>query len=257
MVHFSPASLGELDRDGCAQPEPSSRRHERRRRGALLRKGPYRLDKVAAETGLRLREYCALLSLFAHRHEKIVTVYSAGRETSPRRDPTRSTRSSECISLTGRSAGRGWDPVTGQPNAMGGREVGGLANMLAAHMEIGRPGRCAITCSVSGMRRRSAAEAGHQPMKCFSAVADGRVKAIWIMGTDHRRLDAEADLVEAALGEPLPVLVSECASRRRAPLRHAHVKLPAAAWARQSITDSDKRSRQQPFFRCRARRGPN
>jgi anaerobic selenocysteine-containing dehydrogenase len=42
--------------------------------------------------------------------------------------------------------------LTGQPNAMGGREVGGLANMLAAHMELADP-RIATSCRTSGTRQ--------------------------------------------------------------------------------------------------------
>ena len=62
-----------------------------------------------------------------------------------------------CHLATGRIGRPGMGPfsVTGQPNAMGGREVGGLANQLAAHMQLRRPRRSSIACAASGRRPAS------------------------------------------------------------------------------------------------------
>ncbi|MDQ9878483.1 molybdopterin-dependent oxidoreductase, partial [Acinetobacter baumannii] len=69
--------------------------------------------------------------------EKTVTVYSQGvNQSSSGTDKVNAIIN--CHLMTGRIGRPGMGPfsVTGQPNAMGGREVGGLANMLAAHMDF-------------------------------------------------------------------------------------------------------------------------
>ena len=74
-------------------------------------------------------------------------------------------------------------PLTGQPNAMGGREVGGLANQLAAHMGYD-------ATSVDRVRRfwqapAMATREGLKAVDMFNAVADGRIKGLWIMATNR------------------------------------------------------------------------
>ncbi len=75
--------------------------------------------------------------------------------------------------------------LTGQPNAMGGREVGGLANQLAAHM-------ASLPRDIDRVRRfwnapAMATRPGLKAVDLFDAVADGRVKAIWIAATNPGR----------------------------------------------------------------------
>ena len=110
---------------------------------------------------------------------------TARASTSRRPAPTRSTPSSTAISRRGASAGPGMGPfsVTGQPNAMGGREVGGLANMLAAHMDIEN---AAHRDRVQRFWHSPtiAAKPGLKAVDMFRAVADGRIKALWIMATN-------------------------------------------------------------------------
>ena len=72
--------------------------------------------------------------------------------------------------------------LTGQPNAMGGREVGGLANQLAAHMafspaEIDRVSRF---WNAPNMARRE----GLKAVQMFDAIERGKIKALWVMGTN-------------------------------------------------------------------------
>eukprot|EP01036_Dinobryon_divergens_P038852 gene38852-51075_t len=93
--------------------------------------------------------------------------------------------------------GAGPFSLTGQPNAMGGREVGGLANTLAAHMDfdpdaIGRIGRFWNS-------DRVATKPGLKAVDLFAAIADGRVKAVWIMATNPVDSMPEADGVRAAI----------------------------------------------------------
>src|SRR5690606_19132277 len=89
--------------------------------------------------------------------------------------------------------------LTGQPNAMGGREVGGLANQLAAHMG-------GSAAEVDRVRRfwnapQVAASEGLKAVQMFEAIARGKIKALWVMGTNPAVSLPEADAVRAALGK--------------------------------------------------------
>lgn len=151
---------------------------------------------------------------------------------------------------TGRIGRPGAAPfsVTGQPNAMGGREVGGLANQLAAHMDPDVPE------DVERLRRfwRAPALTGGQGLKAvemFRAVESGRIKAIWIMGTNPAVSLPEASRVRRAL-EACPLVIVSDVVADNDTLRHAHIRLPAAAWSEKdgTVTNSERRiSRQRPF----------
>ena len=70
----------------------------------------------------------------------------------------------------------------GQPNAMGGREVGGLANMLAAHMHF-TPEEVDRVRRYWGAPRIITGE-GMKAVALFDAIARGKIKALWVMGTN-------------------------------------------------------------------------
>ena len=151
---------------------------------------------------------------------------------------------------TGRIGRPGAGPfsVTGQPNAMGGREVGGLANQLAAHMGFD-------PASINLVRRfwdapRMAPAEGLKAVDMFRAIDDGRIKAVWIMGTNPAVSLPESDLVRRALARCPTVIVSDCVADTDT-LRYAHIRLPALAWGEKSgtVTNSDRTvSRQRPFL---------
>jgi assimilatory nitrate reductase catalytic subunit len=90
-----------------------------------------------------------------------------------------------CHLATGRIGRAGMGPfsVTGQPSAMGGREVGGLANQLAAHMRLDSADDRDRVRRFWGAPRMPA-QPGLKAVELFDAMLDGRVKAIWIAGTN-------------------------------------------------------------------------
>ncbi|WP_029013395.1 nitrate reductase [Niveispirillum irakense] len=151
---------------------------------------------------------------------------------------------------TGRVGKPGSSPfsVTGQPNAMGGREVGGLANQLAAHMNPDYP------LDVERLRRfwKAPALKGGQGLKAvdmFRAIRDGRIKALWIMATNPAVSLPESDLVREALALCPTVIVSDIVDDTDS-LHHAHIRLPALGWGEKdgTVTNSERRiSRQRPF----------
>jgi len=151
---------------------------------------------------------------------------------------------------TGRIGKPGAGPfsITGQPNAMGGREVGGLASTLAAHMDfapdnVARVGRFWAAPSM-------ATKPGLKAVDLFRAVRDGRIKALWVMATNPAVSMPDANMVRDALATCPFVVVSDVIAETDTSV-HAHVRLPAAAWGEKdgTVTNSERCiSRQRAFL---------
>ncbi len=147
-----------------------------------------------------------------------------------------------CHLATGRIGRIGCGPLslTGQPNAMGGREVGGLANQLAAHMDLGSSSDRARV-----QRFWNAPVIADKPglaaVELFEAVERGEVKAIWIMATNPVVSLPNADKVKRALEKCECVVVSDCVARSDT-LDLAHIKLPAQGWSEKDgmVTNSER-----------------
>ena len=206
-------------------------------------------EKVAATTGLSLAELSRFYDLVI-ANDKTVTVYSQGvNQSSAGTDKVNAIINTHL--LTGRIGKPGCGPfsVTGQPNAMGGREVGGLANMLAAHMDIDNADHRAL---VQDFWRapKIAAKPGLKAVDLFQAIHDGRIKAVWIIATNPVDSLPDADFVRAALEKCPFVAVSDVAENTDTG-RYAHVILPAEAWGEKdgTVTNSERRISRQRSLR--------
>jgi assimilatory nitrate reductase catalytic subunit len=202
---------------------------------------------VAAITRLAEADLKAFYDLFVST-ERVMTVFSQGvNQSSAGTDKVNAIIN--CHLATGRIGRPGMGPfsVTGQPNAMGGREVGGLANQLAAHMSFDRPSdvdRVGRFWNAANMASRP----GLKAVDLFDALRDGRVKAIWIMATNPAASMPRADRVREALEACPFVVVSDCWDTDTTAL--ADIVLPAASWGEKNgtVTNSERRiSRQRPF----------
>jgi assimilatory nitrate reductase catalytic subunit len=156
-----------------------------------------------------------------------------------------------CHLATGRIGRPGMGPfsLTGQPNAMGGREVGGLANQLAAHMGF-------TAAEIDRVRRfwnapRMATREGRKAVEMFEAIERGEIKALWVMATNPAVSLPRAGAVRAALAKLELFVVSENVRSNDTVNAGAHVLLPAAAWGEKdgAVTNSERRiSRQRAFL---------
>ena len=207
------------------------------------------LDRVAADCGIDVEHVRAFFELFA-RTERVVTAFSQGvNQSSAGTDKVNAIIN--CHLLTGRIGRAGMGPfsITGQPNAMGGREVGGMANMLAAHMDLENPAH-RQTVQTFWDSPRMATRAGRKAVEMFDAIHDGRIKAVWIMATNPVVSLPDANRVREALRGCELVVVSDCVARTDT-LDYAHVRLPAAAWGEKdgTVTNSERCiSRQRAFL---------
>ena len=215
---------------------------------AAARKSAPSLEAVAQIADVAAGELARFYDWFAAT-ERSVTVYSQGaNQSSAGTDKVNAIVN--CHLATGRIGRPGMGPLslTGQPNAMGGREVGGLANQLAAHMSFADP------ADIDRVRRfwnapRMATRPGLKAVDLFDALIDGTVKALWILSTNPAVSMPRAEGVRAALGACPFVAVSDCWPTDTTGF--ADVVLPAAAWGEKdgTVTNSERCISRQRAFR--------
>ncbi|MGB6309392.1 MAG: molybdopterin-dependent oxidoreductase [Steroidobacteraceae bacterium] len=193
------------------------------------------------------------------RTERVITLFSQGvNQSSSGTDKANSIIN--CHLLTGRIGRPGAGPfsITGQPNAMGGREVGGLANTLAAHMELEREDHRRLVQEFWGSPRM-ADKPGYKAVELFEAMHSGKVKAVWIAATNPVVSLPNADRARAALSRCELVVLADCVADTDTGAL-AHVLLPAAAWGEKegTVTNSERCiSRQRIFLPAPAQARPD
>ncbi|QDY99691.1 nitrate reductase [Nitratireductor mangrovi] len=206
------------------------------------------LERVAEICDLATGDIERFYAWFATT-QRTVTVYSQGVNQSAH-GTDKVNAILNCHLATGRVGKPGASPfsVTGQPNAMGGREVGGLANQLAAHIGFDDP---AAADSVARFWRAPSMvrSAGLKAVDMFEAISDGQVKALLVMGTNPAVSMPNARRVREALRRCDFVAVADVV--RTDTTAFADVLLPAAAWGEKdgTVTNSERRiSRQRRFL---------
>jgi assimilatory nitrate reductase catalytic subunit len=205
---------------------------------------------TALATGLTEQDVAEFFQMFRNT-PRVVTLYSQGVNQSAQ-GTDKVNAIINCHLATGRIGKPGASPfsLTGQPNAMGGREVGGLANQLAAHMAFTPP-------DIDRVRRfwkapRIATHEGLKAVQMFEAIGRGEIKALWVIGTNPAVSLPDADAARAALKKLELFVVSENVRSNDTVKAGVHVLLPAQAWGEKSgtVTNSERRiSRQRAFLR--------
>ena len=143
--------------------------------------------------------------------------------------------------------GAGPFSLTGQPNAMGGREVGGLANLLSAHRDLSNPQHRAEVAALWGVPSVPE-KPGKTAVEMFQAAADGEIKALWIACTNPAQSMPDQATVRRALERAEFVVVQE-AFATTATCEFAGLLLPATTWGEKdgTVTNSERRiSRVRP-----------
>jgi assimilatory nitrate reductase catalytic subunit len=206
------------------------------------------LTALSEATGLST---CDLRTFFhwVEQTPATITIYSQGvNQSSAGSDKVNAIIN--CHLVTGRIGKPGCGPfsVTGQPNAMGGREVGGLSNQLVAHMDFAPE-------DVDRVQRfwdapNMATRPGLKAVDLFEAVHDGKIKALWVMATNPVVSLPNADRVRAAI-EACPLVAVSDVTALSDTAKLADIILPATGWGEKSgtVTNSERRiSRQRSFL---------
>ncbi|MCL4137745.1 UNVERIFIED_CONTAM: hypothetical protein GTU68_016696, partial [Idotea baltica] len=207
------------------------------------------LDKVADFTGLSVADVRTFYLLYLN-NKKVVTVYSQGVNQSHKGTDTVNAIINVHLA-TGLIGSEGCGPfsITGQPNAMGGREVGGLANMLACHMDLENEQHQSLVQRYWNSPN-VASKAGLKAVDLFNAVKEGKIKALWVMATNPADSMPNANVVaDAIAGCPFVVVSDVMAQTDTAKV--ADVLLPAMAWSEKdgTVTNSERRISRQMAFR--------
>ncbi|MFZ5844362.1 MAG: molybdopterin-dependent oxidoreductase [Pseudomonadota bacterium] len=215
---------------------------------AAARAATPNLTTVAQHCGIAEDELLRFYRKFAAT-ARVVTGFSQGiNQSSTGTDKVNAILNVHLASGRIGKPGAGPFSITGQPNAMGGREVGGMASTLAAHLSFSASDRALLQRFWSAPNLVSAP--GLKAVDMFEAMADGNVKAVWIMATNPVVSLPNADRVRAALKRCEFVVVSDFV-RHTDTLACAQLRLPALAWGEKSgtVTNSERRvSRQRAFL---------
>lgn len=200
---------------------------------------------VAEQTGLSPANILKFFNTFVN-FKKVVTVYSQGINQSEVGTDTVNSIIN-CHLATGKIGKPGSGPfsVTGQPNAMGGREVGGLANMLTCHMDIENQHHRSLVQAF--WKSPSIAETqGPKAIDLFKKIKSGQIKLLWVMATNPVDSLPEADSIKNIVANIPNLIVSDVINDTDT-AEHAHILLPALAWGEKdgTVTNSERRISRQ------------
>jgi assimilatory nitrate reductase catalytic subunit len=216
------------------------------------------LTAAARTTALDEADVARFFELF-RTTDRVVTCYSQGVNQSAQ--GTDKVNAIINVHLaTGRIGRPGTGPfsLTGQPNAMGGREVGGLANQLAAHMGFSPAERDRVQRFWNAPRLVTGE--GLKAVDMFEAIERGTIKALWVMATNPAVSLPRAGAMRAALKKLELFVLSENVLSNDTVDAGAQVLLPAAAWGEKegTVTNSERRiSRQRAFLPLPAEAQPD
>ncbi len=215
------------------------------------------LAALAKTCGLEPEALLRFFQLFAN-NERCVTVFSQGvNQSSQGVDKVNAIINNHLATGKLGKLGASAFSITGQPNAMGGREVGALSNLLAGHLDY-KPEHLDALAGFWNTTNLSQ-KPGHKAVDLFDKVAKGEIKAIWIMGTNPAvSLPESSKIREALLSCPM-VVVSDCIAETDT-TRYADVLLPAAGWGERdgTVTNSERMlSRQRAFVEAQGDTKPD
>ncbi|MFC7408186.1 molybdopterin-dependent oxidoreductase [Hydrogenophaga atypica] len=206
---------------------------------ALVRE--YTPESVAQTCGLRKEDLFTAAKWFA-TSPATLSLYCQGLNQSS----SGTAKNATLINLhlaTGQIGKPGAGPfsLTGQPNAMGGREVGGLANLLSAHRDLANPAHRAEVAALWGVPDVPE-KPGKTAVEMFQAAADGEIKALWIACTNPAQSMPDQAIVRRALQRAEFVIVQE-AFATAATCDFADLLLPATTWGEKegTVTNSERR----------------
>ncbi|MGP4906871.1 molybdopterin-dependent oxidoreductase [Psychrobacter faecalis] len=243
-THLYNGLLHYLEQEGCGDKDYLKQCHDVK--PALEAAKTWTIDKVATACGISadlVQEFYALVAA----NDKTVTAFSMGvNQSASGTDKVNAIINTHLY--TGRVGRVGASPfsLTGQPNAMGGREVGALANLLAAHLDLDNEQHRQLVADFWQAPQPITAEVGVKACDAADAILDGRIKAIWVMATNPVVSLPDADKFRHALAACDLVIVSDC-SVDSDTVKCADIVLPAQGWGEKSgtVTNSERRISRQ------------
>ena len=202
----------------------------------------YPPDRAAALCGLTASQVRDAALLFG-RSRAAMSFWSMGLNQS-----THGTAKNNCVInlhlATGQIGRPGAGPfsLTGQPNAMGGRETGGLSHLLPGHRFVANADHRRDAERLWGVPEgRVASSAGLSAVELFAALAEGRVKSLWVLCTNPIVSLPNLSVVREGLARAELVIVNDIYHPTET-TQLADIVLPAAQWAERdgTFTNSER-----------------
>lgn len=199
------------------------------------------ITAIAVACDVELSLLIESYQLFAE-NKNVITMFSQGINQSSS-GVDKGNAIINCHLASGKIGYEGAGPfsITGQPNAMGGREVGGLSTQIAGHMDYETPGAIDLIQRF-WQAPNMTTQQGYKAVDMFQAIDDGKIKAIWIMATNPVVSMPNANAIKNALKKCELVVVSECFENTDT-VKCADVVFPAATWGEKhgTVTNSERR----------------
>ncbi|NZA26270.1 molybdopterin-dependent oxidoreductase [Luteimonas sp. SJ-92] len=198
------------------------------------------VDRAAAECGLPGDDIAAAARWFAQG--PTLSLYCQGlNQSSSGTDKNAALIHLHLATAQIGRPGAGPFSLTGQPNAMGGREVGGMANLLSAHRDLASERDRAEVAALWGLPSVPA-RPGRTAVEMFEAAAAGEIRALWIACTNPAQSLPDQRMVRRAL-ERAEFVVVQDAYIGTATAPYADVLLPASGWGEKdgTVTNSERR----------------
>lgn len=213
---------------------------------ALEAASEYTVDRVAEVCGLEAADVLTFYELFSSTPKTLSAFCMGVNQSSSGTDKANAIINAHLF--TGRIGLPGAGPfsLTGQPNAMGGREVGALSNLLAAHFDLSDADSRAQVARFWGSPKPISPKVGLSATEVASAIKRGEVRVIWIMATNPVVSLTQTSELREALELCDTVIVSDCVSGT-ATQHFADILLPAQGWSEKSgtVTNSERRISRQ------------
>jgi ferredoxin-nitrate reductase len=203
---------------------------------ARLAAEPWTPQAASELCGVPPRAIAEVARTFA-RSSRAMVLWSMGANQSAHGTAKNQAIMNLCLA-TGNVGRPGGGPLslTGQPNAMGGREVGGLAGLLPAHRHIASPVDRAFIAERWGVPvERIPARPGKTATEIFEALESGAIRALVVLATNPAASLPDVERTRRALRRAELLVVHE-AFFPTDTAALAHVVLPAAGWAEKDCT---------------------
>lgn len=211
----------------------------------------YPPDKVAAKCGISVNDLEQAARYWAES-ERVLSLWSMGINQSS--EGTAKVRTLINLHLmTGNIGKPGAGPfsLTGQPNAMGGREAGGLAHILPGYRLVKNPQHRAEVEQYWGLPAgQISPHPGRDAWSMITGLETGEVGLLWIAATNPAVSMPDLQRTKAALLKS-PFTVYQDAYYPTETATYAHVLLPAAQWSEKTgtMTNSERVVTLCPAFR--------
>jgi assimilatory nitrate reductase catalytic subunit len=201
----------------------------------------YTPAEVAGICGIRAEDLMTAARWFGEANA-VLSLYCQGLNQSS----SGTAKNAALINLhlaTGQIGRRGAGPfsLTGQPNAMGGREVGGMATLMSGHRELGNAQHRAEVAALWGIDRVPETP-GKTAVEMFASLAAGDIRMIWIACTNPAQSMPDQAAVRAGLRRAELVVLQEAYVDTET-ATFADILLPATAWGEKegTVTNSERR----------------